>query len=171
LAGVIGVLFAALLQPMAAPATAANSSTPNRVFDLLRRKGIPKKNNAARATPPPIGDIRRNGWTTALDAAVVSTVSVAVTDVVPKIASGAVTEQVGVSTAKNGLLVTAQVRATVPVKPLLGAIVIVEVPLAPAGARVTGVSVRVKFGAAMTVTEMVEMTAMPPPTGVPCTII
>jgi hypothetical protein len=171
LAGVMGVLFAALLQPIPAPAMVANSSKPNSVFNLLRRKGIPKKNNAARATPPPIGDIRRSGsWTTALDTAVVPMVSVAVTGVVPEIAAGALTEQAGMSTAPTGLLVTVQLRDTVPVKPLLGVTVIVEVPLAPGAAMVIAVLLSAKLGAT-TVNEVVEMTAMPPSAGVPCTII
>jgi hypothetical protein len=55
-----------------------------------------------------------------VDAAVVLTVSVAVTAPVPEIAVGAVAEQVGGSTADAGLAVTAQVSAKVPVKPPFG---------------------------------------------------
>jgi hypothetical protein len=48
---------------------------------------------------------------------VVLTVSVAVTDVPSAIAGGAVTEHVGASAAPIGPLETAQLRATLPVKP------------------------------------------------------
>ena len=63
-----------------------------------------------------------------VDAAVVLTVSVAVTAPVPEIAVGAVAEQVGASTASAGLAVTAQVSVTVPVNPPVGVTVMVEVP-------------------------------------------
>lgn len=104
------------------------------------------------ATPPPMGKIRRSGsWTAALDAAVVLMVSVTVTGAVPEIAAVAGTEQAGILTTPAGWLVTAQVRATVPVKPLFGVIVRFEVPLAPGDVRVTGVAPRIKSAPAMTV--------------------
>jgi hypothetical protein len=77
---------------------------------------------------------------------VVLTVSVAVTAAVPEIAAGAVTEQVGISTAPAGLPVTAQVRATVPVKPPLGVIVTVDVPVFPGDEIPTELPSRVKLG-------------------------
>jgi hypothetical protein len=88
-------------------------------------------------------------WPLALDellAAVVLTVSVAVTAAVPVMAGAAATEQVGRSTAVVGP-VTAQETATEPVKPPLGLIVIVEVPLTPGVAMLTVVLVSAKLGA------------------------
>jgi hypothetical protein len=88
-------------------------------------------------------------WPVALDellAAVVLTVSVAVTAAVPLMAGSAATEQVGRSTAVAGP-VTVQESATEPVKPPLGLIVIVEVPLAPGVAMLTAVLVSAKLGA------------------------
>jgi hypothetical protein len=79
-------------------------------------------------------------------AAVVLTVSVAVTAAVPVMAGGAATEQVGRSTAVAGP-VTVQESATEPVKPPLGMIVIVEVPLTPGVAMLTVVLVSAKLGA------------------------
>src|ERR1700679_3493743 len=147
---------------MPAPATAANTSTPSSVFNLRRRMGIPKKNSDARTTPPPTLKVRRSGsCTAALDMAVVPMVSVAVTGVVREIAAGAVTEQVGTSAAPTGIPVTAQVRATVPVKPLLGVIVTVEVPLAPGAAMVIAVLLSAKLGTT-TVNEGVKMPQIPP---------
>src|ERR1700728_1275513 len=105
----MGVLFAAPLQPITAPAKLTNSSRLSNVFKLRRRKGIPKKNSPAKVTPPPTGNIRRSrSWTAALDAAVVPMVSVAVTGAISEIAAGGVTEHVGTSAAPAGLLVTAQ---------------------------------------------------------------
>ena len=154
MAGVVGVLFAALPQPMPAPAMAANSSRPSSVFNLRRRPGTLKKNNAARATPPPTGKVRRIGsWSAVLDAAVVLIASVAVTGAVPEIAAGAVTEQVGISTAPAGLPVTAQVRATVPVKPPVGVIVTVDVPLFPGDEIPMELPARVNLGGATAITE------------------
>ena len=77
----------------------------------------------------------------------VLTVSVAVAGVVPEIAAGAVTEQAGISAAPTGLPVTAQVRATVPVKPPVGVIVTVDVPVVPGDEIPMAVPARVKPGA------------------------
>jgi hypothetical protein len=103
-------------------------------------------------------------WPVALDellAAVVLTVSVAVTAAVPVMAGGAATEQVGRSTAVAGP-VTVQESATEPVKPPPGLIVIVEVPLTPGVAMLTVVLVSAKLGAgggagAVTVTAMIAV--------------
>jgi hypothetical protein len=99
-------------------------------------------------------------WPVALDellAAVVLTVSVAVTAAVPVMAGGAATEQVGRSTAVAGP-VTVQESATEPVKPPLGLIVIVEVPLTPGVAMLTVVLVSAKLGAgAATVTATIAV--------------
>jgi hypothetical protein len=171
LAGVLGGLFAALPQPMPAPAMAANSSRPSSVFNLRLRPGTLKKNNAARTTLPPTWKVRRNGsWSAALDAAVVLMVSVAVTGAVPEIDAAGDTEQVGISTVPAGLPVTAQVRATVPMKPPLGVMVIAEVPVAPGDAMLTEVLLSVKLGAGpdtgeVTVTST-YVPAIEPPFGV-----
>jgi hypothetical protein len=77
-------------------------------------------------------------------AAVVLTVSVVVTDAVPVMAGGAATEQVGGSAAVAGP-VTVQESASLLEKPPLGVIVIVEVPLAPDEAMLTGVLVSAKL--------------------------
>jgi hypothetical protein len=98
------------------------------------------------------------------DAAVVLTVSVAVTAAVPVIAAGWVTEQTGGST-EPAEPVTVHERVTLPVKPPLGVTVIVEVPVAPGEAMVTVVLVRVRFGAtggAVTVRGMWVVTVLPP---------
>jgi hypothetical protein len=92
---------------------------------------------------------------------VVLTVSIADTAVVPVMAGGAATEQVGRSTAVAGP-VTVQESATEPVKPPPGLIVIVEVPLTPGVAMLTVVLVSAKLGAgggagAVTVTAMIAV--------------
>jgi hypothetical protein len=168
--GVVTGAFAGVgvpAQPIAAAASEAKSSRESSVFE---RRGIPKRSSAAMASPPPRGKLRRSGsWTTALDTGVVLTVSVAVTGAVPEIAAGAVTEQVGISAAPAGLPVTAQVTATVPVKPLLGVIVRVEVPLAPGEAMLTAVLLKVKFGCGRIVTMTFVVFVMPPDVAVTVT--
>ena len=72
------------------------------------------------------------------------TVSAAVTDPLPAIAPGCAAEQVAGLDAPAGP-VTAQVSATLPRKPPLGATVIVDVPFVPA-VKLTGVHVSVKLG-------------------------
>jgi hypothetical protein len=150
---------------MTIAANAPSSNRLTRVFVRQRREGSPKNRNATRAPPPPSADIRLcslrkpavAAWPVALDellAAVVLTVSVADTAVVPVMAGGAATEQVGGSTAVAGP-VTAQESAIEPVKPPLGLIVIVEVPLTPGVAMLTVVLVSAKLGAgAVTVTRL-----------------
>ncbi len=71
-------------------------------------------------------------WLLAVVAAVVFTVSVAVTAAAPTIAGGFVTEHVGASAPPIGPPATAQLRATAPVKPPPGMIVMVDEALAPA---------------------------------------
>jgi hypothetical protein len=100
----------------------------------------------------------------AADAAVVLTVSIAVTAPVPVIGAGWLTEQTGGSTEPAGPA-TVHERATLPVKPPLGVTVMVELPVAPGEAMVTVVLVRVKFGAtglAVTVTGIFVVSVMPP---------
>jgi hypothetical protein len=84
--------------------------------------------------------------------AVVFTVSVAVTGALPVVAGGAVTEHVGTSAASMGPPETAQLRATLPVKPPVGVIVMVDIPVGPGDAMVTAVLLSVKPGAAGTTT-------------------
>jgi hypothetical protein len=106
-------------------------------------------------------------------AACVFTVSVAVAGVVPAMAAGAVTEQVGAPTAPVGLPVTAQLSVTVPRKPPLGVTVIVEVPLTPGDAIVTPVLLSAKSGAATgagTATAKLVVSLIPTETPVTVTV-
>jgi hypothetical protein len=73
-------------------------------------------------------------------------VRVAVTAVFPVIAGGAVTEHVGASAPPMGPPVTAQLRDTLPVKPPLGLMVMVDVPFGPGVAMVTAALVSEKPG-------------------------
>jgi hypothetical protein len=88
---------------------------------------------------------------------VVLTVSVAVTGALPVVAGGAVTEHVGASAAPTGPPEMAQLRATLPVKPPVGVIVMVDVPVGLGDAMVTAVLLSVKPGAAGTT--MVKLVA------------
>ena len=72
------------------------------------------------------------------------TVSTAVTDLLPEIAAGCAAEQVGGLDVPAGP-VTAQVSTTLPRKPPVGAIVIVDVPFVPAFT-LMGVPLSVKPG-------------------------
>ena len=96
-------------------------------------------------------------------------VSFAVTESVPEIAMGWVAEQVGGSIAPDGPLVIAHVSATVPVKPLAGATVTVEVALPPGEGTLTGVPLIAKLGvepAAVTETASVVVCVTPEPMAV-----
>jgi hypothetical protein len=136
---------------------AANAPSSNRLgrnFVRGRRKGNPKNRNATRAPPPSSANIRLcwlrkaiAAWPVALDellAAVVLTVSVADTRLIPVMAGGAAREQVGRSTAAAGPF-TVQESASLLEKPPLSMIVIVEVPLAPGVAMLTVVLVSAKL--------------------------
>jgi hypothetical protein len=80
-------------------------------------------------------------------------------------AAGWVIEQVGGSTEPDGLAVTAHVSATLPVKPPLGVTVMVEVPLVPADAMLTGVPLSVTvvatIGAATVIATLVDSAMLP----------
>ena len=154
--------FCASPHPTTIVANATSSNRLGRVFVWQRREGTPKNRNAIRAPPPPsanigLGWLRKAvaAWPVALDelvAAVVLTVSVVDTAVVPVMGGGAATEQVGGSIAADGP-VTVQESATLAEKPPLGLIVIIEVPLAPGVAMLTGVLVSANLGGgAVTVT-------------------
>jgi hypothetical protein len=98
----------------------------------------------------------------AVELPVVLTVRVAVTADVPEIAAGCVTEHVGISLAPAGYDVRLQARATLPAKPPLGVIVIVELAGVPGTAFVTEVPVSANPGvgggtAAVTVSAMVAV--------------
>jgi hypothetical protein len=80
-------------------------------------------------------------------------VRVAVTAAAPTIAGGVVTEHAGASTAPMGLLAKAQLRATLPVKPPLGLMVMVDVALGPGDAMVMSVPLNVKPGGTGAATE------------------
>jgi hypothetical protein len=71
--------------------------------------------------------------------------SVAITGCVPEIAVGWVTEQVGGSTAFEGLLVTAHASDTLPVKPPLGVMVTCEVAEPPGEIAFTALLLNEKF--------------------------
>ena len=156
--GLVGVVtgVAASCAPPHAMTIAANAPSNNRltrVFVRGRREGNPRNRSAARAPPPSIANSRLRclrkaiaAWPVALDellAAVVLTVSVVVTAAVPVMAGGAATEQVGGSAAVAGAF-TVQESASLLEKPPLGVIVIVEVPLAPGEAMLTGVLLSAK---------------------------
>ncbi len=80
--------------------------------------------------------------------AVVATVNVLVTAAVPvTLADVGENEHVGVLTAPVGEAVTAQLNATLPVKPLLGVTVSVDVPLAPGDAIAIAGALSVKLAA------------------------
>src|SRR5215469_3601478 len=97
-------------------------------------------------------------------------VSFAVTAVAPVITGGAVTEQVGASAAPMGLPVTAQLRATLPVKPPVGLIVMVELPEAPDDAMVTAVLLSVKLGGGAGTLTARLVVALTLPAEVPVTV-
>ena len=101
-------------------------------------------------TPPPTAKICSSRlWSAAADAAVVLMISDVVTAVAPEITAGAAGKHVGMSTAPDGLSVTAQLNATVPENPPAGVTVMVEMPFAPGDAMLTAVLLSVKLGAAV----------------------
>jgi len=160
LAGLAGGAAAFPPHPIPAPVKVAITSRPSFAIVLRRRMGNPiQSSDAMPTTEPPIATPRGGGcarapcWLcSAADAAVVLTVSAAVTGAPPAIAGGAVTEHVGASTTPIGPPETAQLRATLPVKPPVGVIVRIDVPLAPADAMVAAVLLSVKPGATATTT-------------------
>ena len=138
--------------PIAALIKVAIGSRLSCVIVLRRRMGNPKNSSDAMAIRAPPAPATRGGYCVrvalwvAADAAVVLMVSVAVTAAGPVIAGGTVTEHVGASAPPVGPPVTAQLRATLPVKPPLGLIVMVEVAFGPGAAMVIPVLLSVKPG-------------------------
>ena len=101
----------------------------------------------------------------AVVSAVLFTVRVAVTAVVPVIVGGVVTRQVGISVAPAGLLVTAHASATALVKPPLGVTVIVDVAGVPGVIFDIATPLSAKFGTGagpVTVTETLVPSVMLP---------
>ena len=138
--------------PIATLIKVAIGSRLSCVIVLRRRMGNPKNSSDAMAirAPPAVaargGDCVRAALWVAADAAVVLIVSVAVTAAGPVIAGGAVTEHVGASAPPVGPPVTAQLKATLPVKPPLGLIITVEVLFGPGAEMVIPALVSVKPG-------------------------
>lgn len=92
-------------------------------------------------------------------------VRVAATAAAPTMAGGVGTEHAGASIAPMGLPTTAQLRVTLPVKPPLGLMVMVDVTLVPGDAMVIAVPLNVKPGGTEAATETmaeVESGGMPP---------
>ncbi len=112
-------------QPIAAPAITAKKSASERMrsvftapsaFRPRRPIGMPKKSSAAIATPPPSVRPRFSGRSSRLVVcAVVLTVRVEVSADPASVTEVGESEQVGISLAPDGLVVTAQVRLTAPV--------------------------------------------------------
>src|SRR5258708_1841057 len=97
--------------------------------------------------PPTVKICFSRLWSVSADAGVVLMVSDVVTATAPEIATGAAGKHVGMSTAPDGLSVTAQVNATVPENPPVGVTVMVEMPFAPGDTMLTAVLLSVKLGA------------------------
>jgi hypothetical protein len=111
------------------------------VLQLRRRAGIVKSRRPATAIPPPTARNLSSGrLSAALVAAVVLTVRVEVTAVADVTLIGLVIVQVGASVAPLGLVVTEQLRVTLPVNPPAGVTEMVDVLLvvAPGVAMVIG---------------------------------
>src|SRR5271156_6267935 len=152
---------------MPIPTMAAKRTTPSIVRQLRRRAGIPKKRSMARAAPPAIvKNLSKGRFNLALFAPVV-TVSVEVAADVPVMLTGVVTLH---PTPFAGLD-TAQARATLPVNPLDGVTVIVEVPELGCFTVIEPLFVRAKVGAGGAVTVMVTVAvAVGTPVDIPVTV-
>lgn len=114
-------------------------------------------------------------WATVEGIGEVDRVKVVVTALAPAMDGGWLTEQAGGSTALNGVVAMVQDKATDPVKPPLGVMVMVEVPLDPADAMSTGVPLRENWpnpdpvpGATIVMATVVEALMVPE---VPVTVI
>lgn len=140
------------------PNRASNTIKPSIERHLRRRVGMPKRKMHARVAPPEAiqGIPGLFGYaSTALVAAVVEIVSVAVPAVVPVMLTGLVEPKlkVGGYWVPAGLEVRAAVSATLPVRPPTDVTVIVEVfPVVAPLETVRFAPVIVKPGAVVTVT-------------------
>jgi hypothetical protein len=124
------ILFPLLPHPLAAAMMMAVNSRHIIVCHLRRGTGIKNRTRAAATPPPRPSGPRFCQLSIAVVAPFVLTVSVALTACVPAIICGWLMEHVGGLTAPTGA-VTAQTRATLPVNPPLGVIVITEVAFPP----------------------------------------
>ena len=96
-----------------------------------------------------------------------TTVRIEFTGAAPAILTAAgFSEQVTGLVALAGLVVTAQVRSTVPVNPVDGVVVIVDVPVPPCVMETAPVLLMLKLGAALMVTLTVVLWVMLPDTPV-----
>jgi hypothetical protein len=161
-----------LEHPLAPRRNAPSRRTPIR-DRLERRRGTMRNTNAASMLPPPTEN--RECRSAAAGAGDVDKVSVAVTAFVPLMEGGWLTEQAGGSTALNGVVAMAQDKATAPVKPPLGVMVMVEVPLDPLDLMVTAVPVKANWplpppppGERITMSMVVEAVTVP---AVPLTVM
>lgn len=126
---------------MAPIRNAPNRTTPSRARHA-RRRGRKSRNSAARVLPPRVA---RELWATLEGTGDVDRVKVAVTAFAPAMDGGWLTEQAGGSEALYGAVAMAQDKATGPVKPPLGVMVMVEVPLFPADGMVMAVPLRANW--------------------------
>lgn len=120
-----------------------NANMPSSVRKRRRRAGMPKRRRQASAAPPWYQRMPGSaGWAKAVVlGAVVVMVRVAVPAVVPVMETGLVEPKlrVGRSCAPEGLEARVAVRATLPVKPLLGVTVTATVlPVVDPGVTVRG---------------------------------
>ena len=151
------------MQPIIKLAIEMKTRSTIGVFQRRERIGIPNKSSAAIATPPSFKLL--NGWLRGCSSfevvivcAVVLTVRVADPVDALLIETGVVTEQVGISLAADGLVVTAQLRTTEPVNPAVGVTVIVDVPLVPCVAMTIAGALSEKLGVGAAVPVVVAET-------------
>jgi hypothetical protein len=140
-----------------------NANMPSRMRKRRRRAGMPKRRRQASAAPPWYQRMPGSAGRVRLEVvgAVVVIVSVAVPAVVPVMETGLVEPKlrVGRSCAPEGLEARVAVRATLPVKPLLGVTVTATVlPVVDPGVTVRGRAARVRPGGpGVTVTDREEV--------------
>jgi len=142
-------------QPMTPSDRHMTTAAVSSAGRLRLRFGTAKNSSSASAVPPPEGHSRRIMRLSAVDAAVVVTVSVEVCAPVPVIVTevGDRTHCAG-SLAATGLI--EQLSATVPVKPLVGVTEIVDVlPVVAPGTTLIADPLNVNPGAAVTVSATV----------------
>jgi len=157
LPGLFGAVVDPPPQPTIAPVNMATAITANTAGIRRRRFGRRKKKRDAKAMLPPTVRLRGRRFSSAATVlAVLFTVSVAMTAVVPVMDGGVVTEQVGSSVAPVGVAVTAQLSATAPINPPLGVTVIVDVTGVPGVTFVIATPLSAKLGVAVTLFTVTE---------------